>query len=208
MFGMVFHRGSLIVTIVKIMVIAVCVGFIGCASNQGMRSTRLTANDFVVTEDKITADLHASDFLNQRTSESRPMVIVVQKVENLTSDIMTEAEQWMAVRRVIDSLPIQELRSTKNIRLVIPRERHNQLHAREYARLPDVDAELKPTHLMTARFQSAVRAARAVKSEHSLTDARSEYYYFAYTITDLVGREIGWASSFEFSREGRGLLID
>ena len=178
----------------------------GCLLSCGPRksvSTRLTADDFYVTEQKIRQDLASSSFLANRGPDSEPMVIVVNKVENLTSDIITEAEQWMAVQRVIDSLPVQELRQTKNIRIILPRERYEQLRD-DIGHSDQPTDNLNPTHLMYAQFESSTRAARSKE----MTDSRTEYYYLAYRITDIQGREIGWSSSFEFQREASGTVID
>lgn len=181
--------------------VAVCLG--GCASGPPA-STRLTADDFAVTESRIRQDLAASDFLARRGPDSPPMIIVVRDVENATSDVITEAEQWMAVHRVVDSFPVQALRQTKNIRFVLPRERYAMLRE-EIDAVDAPDTSLNPTHVMDAQFESITRGAA---ERRKVTDRRTEYYYLAYRIVDLQGREVGWNSSFEFQREASGTIID
>ncbi len=182
--------------------LAVAMGVaVGCTA--APKSTRLTADDFAVTEAKMRDDLAQSDFLRERSPDSPPMIIVVDRVENLTSDVIPLAEQWMAVYRVIDALPIRELRETKNIRIILPRQRYEMLADKGLALAPD--GGLKATHLMYAEFRSSSRATR---SEGQLTDRRMEHYLLTYRITDTVGREIGWASNFEFRRIARGDVID
>ena len=71
----------------------------GCASS-GPRSTRITQSDLDATVSEMVASLAGSDFLRNRTADSPPIVIVTNKVENLTDDVIPISEQWMLVARL------------------------------------------------------------------------------------------------------------
>jgi hypothetical protein len=119
--------------------------------------------------------------------------------------VITIAEQWMFVARVAHSLPVQELRQKKNLAMQIPPERHALLRRSGFE--GELGGGADPTHVMTATFLSADRAA-AVGQAENLTNRRSDFYYLEYSITDVNSREIVWSDRFEFQREAVGLVID
>ena len=182
--------------------VAVLVMMIGCGSTQ-TRSTRLTTSDFDVTTQEMVASLARSDFLADRRAKSPRMIIVINRVQNLTTDVITLSEQWMFVAKVAHSLPIQEMSRHKNIVFQITPERHALLREAGFDR--ELTAAPSPTHVMTATFQSARRAAR---DSDAMTNLRSDLYNMEYSITDLRSRDIAWTDKFEFKREAAGLLID
>src|SRR4051812_32541014 len=92
----------------------------GCAT--APRTTVLQAGDLDATTTAMAAKLADSRFLAERTPESPKMTIAVSKVENLSSDIITESEEWSLMQRVRDSLPIMQLGAQKNLVFVIPAE--------------------------------------------------------------------------------------
>src|SRR5947207_13385421 len=87
------------------------------------KDARIQGDDLDVMADKMAASIAASPAFRDRTPESAPMVISIQKVENLTDQVMTEGEQWGVIAKIRGSLPIQALRQQKNITFVMPRER-------------------------------------------------------------------------------------
>ncbi len=167
-------------------------------------SSRLTQGDLDATVNAMAASLAASDFLAGRNATSSPIVIVTNRVQNLTDDIIPVAEQWMLIARVQTTLPIRVMGDQKNIRFVIPPERYEQLLAHGFSE--DASKGLEPTHVMAATFLSARRAG--AKNKNGLTDSRLNYYYLEYSIFDLSGREILWSDAFEFKRSAFGKVID
>jgi hypothetical protein len=175
-------------------------------SSQG-RSTVIRAADFDAATQEMVASLSASDFLRDRTPTSPPIIITIDKVENLTSDIIPPGEQWMLMARLQGALPVRELGRTKNIRFQIPPERRLLTQEGGYrGDFTDPAAETPPTHVMKALFRSSTRTGRT-KSQGLVND-RLDYYTMQYVIESLQTREIVWTDSFEFKRQATGLAID
>ena len=87
------HAYSRVVIAVLVLALA------GCAS-PGPQSTKLTTDDLLYTSDQMREKLGGSAVLSGRTAGSPAMVIVTDKVVNLTDDIITPAEELMIVARV------------------------------------------------------------------------------------------------------------
>ncbi len=171
---------------------------------QRSRSTRLTSHDIMAATDTMRQSLADSRWLAGRTPDSPAMIVVANRVQNLTSDVIPIAEQWMYVARVINALPIRELARQRNVRFVITPERVAAL--REAGFEVQGPGALEPTHLMTATFLSARRAGRGPGAE--VTNLRSDLYSMEYAIFDLSSRRIVWTDRFEFKRQAEGALID
>ena len=168
----------------------------GCAG--APKSTQMTSGDLDETTSVMAQKLAGSRFLADRTPESPRMVIAISKVENLSSDMIPEGEQWLLMERVKGSLPIVELGKQRNIAFVIPAEHLKAAKAKgtlpeEYA------ANRKPTHEMAATFLSGTRV-----SGKDRTDA----YFVEYRITDLTSGTLDWNETFEFKRAAAGLAYD
>lgn len=175
--------------------------FPACASKP--RTTRLQLDDFNAAAAKMAQSLAASRFLAERGPDSPPIIVTVNKIENLTDDIITPAEQWMFIEKVRTTLPIRELREQKNITFQIPIEQQRMLAADGF----DMDpfAGPKPTHVMKAAFLSTPRMGL---DDNRNIDRRVDFYYMEYAITDLNSRQLVWIDTFEFKRQAFGLLID
>ncbi len=182
-------------------VMLVC-ALVGCATVP--QSTRLRASDFDFTIEKMAESLAASAFLAERTADSPPIYITINKVENLTSDIIPVAEQWMLVARVQGALPLRALSKQKNIRFQITPEQHQML--RDAGFDGDLGQAPATTHVMSAQFLSAPRTASHKKEKY--VNIRQDYYYLEYAINDVNTRQIEWNDSFEFKRVASGLTID
>jgi len=174
---------------------------LGCAATP--RSTRLQPEDFNATVQHMVERLAASDFLAPRDADSEPVYITINKVENLTSDIITQAEQWMLMARVQGALSKPAL-ARKRVYFQITPEQHARLRAEGFA--GDLDRLPRTTHVMKAVFMSARRSERDPK--HGYTLGEQDYYYLEYTITDLATRHTVWTETFEFKRQAVGLAID
>src|SRR5688572_30291523 len=94
------------------------------------RSTRMTVNDFDDMAAEMAQSLARSPMLAGRNADSPPMVVSINKVENLSSDVMSEGEQWGVIAKIRGSLPIRELRQTKNVAFVIPAEQTRRMRRR------------------------------------------------------------------------------
>lgn len=174
-------------------------GLTGCSS--APKSSRMTAADMTDMAQAMASSLAQSETVRQRTPQSPRWVIAIQKVENLTQDVMTESEQWGVMARLQGSLPITALYDQRNIRFVIPAER-----TRAIRQQPDLKGyeqafggERAPTHVMTATFRSATRA-----------DARnrSDYYYCDFVMQELASGQTVWNDRFEYKRIAKGHVWD
>lgn len=185
---------------------AACV--IGCLSGcrTADRTTRLQIGDLNKTVQQMAASLARSDFLADRSPSSPRAVIVINKVRNLTSDIIPEGEQWMLVARVRAALPMRGLEREKNIVFVITPDRARLLHDVGFDDVGDTRLAITPTHVMSATFRSATRTA--VDVQVGFADGRTDFYFHEYAIDHIESRETVWTDRFEFKREATGLVID
>lgn len=133
------------------------------------------------------------------------MVIVINKVENLTTDLIPPAQQWMLMARLRGALPIQELADRRNI--VFQVEPQRWALVREAGFDGDLGTAKPPTHVMSAVYRSARREVRDPK-EHGAVVAVTDLYDLRYTITNLQTRQIEWTDDFLIKRYARGLRID
>jgi len=175
---------------------------VGCRS--GPSSTDFTQDDLDTAVNEIAASLAASDFIAGRTPDSPRIVLVTNQVRNLTDNIMTTSERWMTIARLQSTMPIRAMADQNNIVFVLPPERVEDLRQSGFDE--PLPTGLEPTHVMTATFYSAERAAR--EAGDRITSIRQNFYYLEFSITDLEGREVLWSDAFEFGRAARGNIID
>jgi hypothetical protein len=168
----------------------------GCASSPP-QSTRLTTDDLQTVTIEMAERLRGSDFLRDRTADSPRIIVAIQKVENLSMDIITEGERWYLLERVVGSNPIMSLRQSRNIGFVIPAERVQK--TREVTGDSEFARGRAPTHEMTATFRSVTRAAGL---------DRTDLYACEYRVTELASGKIAWTDVFEFKRAAAGKAYD
>lgn len=167
----------------------------GCSTPA--RASTLTGDDLVVTTDQMASRLAASEFLGTRTPDSPPIVVAIDKVQNLTSDLIPEGQQWWMMARVRDQLNTNTLRRDRNVRFVIPQQFLRE--GMERGNFEEGVAQRAPTHEMAATFRSATRFAKA---------ARTDAYMCEYRITDITTGELQWTGEFEFKRAAFGKAYD
>ena len=171
------------------------VGVIACSSPP--QTTRMTADDLEVISRELASGVAVSQAVIERTPDSPLWIVSIDKVQNLSSDVMTESEQWSVVQRLRGTLPVQALWKQKNIRFVIPPERRQALETiDEFERY---GAQRKPTHQMTVTFRSLTRADEA---------NRTELYYCEFELFELTSSQLIWSDKFEYKRAAAGHLWD
>jgi len=171
----------------------------GCAAPA--RTTRLTTDDLEQISAEIAQQFAASELFTRRTRNSPMWVIAIRKVENLTSDIMTQAEKWYVMERFRASAPIEALRAQKNIRFVLPAAKRRAVreHFKVQEETPGFGNQRAPTHVMEGVFRSVTRAT---------SRGRTELYYFEATLVDLSTGEPIWSGRFEYKRAAREHVWD
>lgn len=165
-----------------------------CAASAPPRTSRLAAEDFDLVSAELAAKLAASDFLGDRAPDSPIITVAVSKVENLSTDLLSEGEKWMLVDRALDSLAMKDLKNNKAIRFVIPAEKLEMLR-RTLGPDEQVAADRAPTHTLTARLRSVTRTAGA---------DRTDLYDCEFRIVEIASGEIVWSDSAALKRVARG----
>lgn len=145
--------------------------------------------------------LTQSAALADRDANSPAWVVSIDKVRNLSSDVMTEAEQWAVMADLRSSVALGTLRQQKNIRFVLPPERVVKMRSDDDAYEFDrsFGSDRQPTHVMTATFRSVTRAQ---------AKARTDLYYCEFEILEFATGQPIWTDRFEFKRQARGKLWD
>ncbi len=171
-----------------------------CAATP-QRSSRMTADDFDAMIAAMAASLAHSDPVALRTADSPRWVITIDRVLNLSSDVMTDAEQWAIMARLRGAAPIRALWDQKNIRFVIRAERVEKIRRDPdlYAFDDSFGAERRPTHQMSATFRSITRATAR---------DRTDLYYCEFEILDMASGEPVWSDRFEYKRSAHGHVWD
>lgn len=208
----------------------------GCATTPPLRTTRLTDADLTQAVLAIRDQLAGSDFLAGRTADSPQARLVLRRVENLSTDRISVAEQWSLAARILSEPEMQALLRSKNITLQLPPEKIRLLETqrqplsksqgRGLSRpqsgpgFPALKPEHRPTHLLRAQIASATRAGSFPPGRGLLgplqnrtlsnpkTNIRKEYYFITFVIENLQTRELLWQGTAELAREAEGTIID
>lgn len=171
----------------------------GCATAR--RSTRFTIDDLDQIALAMARSLARQSVIAHRNQDSPAWVVSIDKVRNLTSDVMTDAERWAVVAHLRGMLPLRSLEDRYNITFVIPVERRESLRAylKEYESDDQFGRGRRPTHQMAATFRSLTRA----QAHH-----RTEMYHCQFEMVELGTRRLIWADEFEFKRAAVGHVWD
>ncbi len=168
----------------------------GCAS--APKTSRIDVSDFDAMAAAMAESLSSSEALATRGPGSEPWVITVDKVTNLSDDVMTTAEQWSVMQRIAGSLPVRALRENQNVSMVLPRGRSDAVLAEAEGQLPGA-LRTTPTHVLHATFRSL---------ERTQADRRTDVYFCEFELFDIADGEPVWTDRFEYKREARGHIWD
>lgn len=173
-------------------------GCVGCAVTRE-RSTRLTTEDVKEMAEQMASSMASSDFLRERSPESERMVVALDHVENLSSDVVPVSEQWYLMERLRASTPLASLGAQRNIAFVIPAEQMNQLRDRSGAEAALFGAGRAPTHAMRGVLRSVTRSTGI---------NRTDLYSFEVRVIALASGDLAWSDSFELKRAAVGRQYD
>lgn len=161
----------------------------------------MTVGDIEAMGAAMAQSLATSDALRGRDADSPRWVVSIDKVLNLSSDVMTEAEQWAIMARLRSTLPVTTMAKQHNLHFVLPPERIEML--RDHPDAPELGEGLatdrRVTHTLAATFRSVTRAT---------DDQRSELYYCQFELFDLREGVPVWIDQFEYKRAARGKIWD
>jgi len=181
-----------------------CLLLLSCSTPA--RSTRMTVDDIEAMGAAMAQSLAASDALRGRDADAPRWTVSIDKVLNLSSDVMTEAEQWAIMARLRGTLPVARMAKQHNLHFVLPPEKIEMLrdNFRGQPDAPELGEGLaadRPgvTHTLAATFRSVTRATG---------DRRSELYYCAFELFDLRAGVPVWTDRFEYKRAARGKIWD
>lgn len=189
-------RVARVLTIAAILV-GVAAGGVACASTQ--KTTRLTTDDVKELAVQMAASLAQSDLLKERSPASERIVVAMDKVENLSSDVVPVSEQWYLMEGIRASSPIDALRAQRNVVFVIPAAQLQQLKDRVGAEAALAGAGRDPSHAMRGVLRSVTRTAGV---------DRTDLYSFETRLIDLGSGDVVWSDSFEIKRAAVGKQYD
>lgn len=169
----------------------------GCAS-AAPRTTRLTTRDLNDMATLVALNLRNSEWMTARSEQSEPVIIAMEKVENLTDDIIPRGEQWAIMTKVRANADMVRVGREKAITFVMSKDA--VLGAAERGTMDGAEqSRVNPTHEMSATMRNATR---------SVKDARTDVYLCEFRITSLTTGELKWLDTFEVKRQAFGLTFD
>ncbi|QDU70240.1 hypothetical protein [Mucisphaera calidilacus] len=163
------------------------------------QTTRTETDDFIVMSEQIAAAMLNSEAIAERRPDSEPWVVVADRFENLSSEVITPAEQKSIVRRIIAAAPLDQLSQQKNITFVITWQETQGLSEPTTAGVSGLAAARNPTHTLTVTFRSATRAQ---------AKSRTDAYFIEYELTDLRDGTRVWQGDVGYKRAARGHIWD
>ena len=162
------------------------------------RTTKVTMRDLDDMATIVALNLRNSDWMTSRDSTSEQVVVAMDKVENLTDDIIPSGEQWAIMTKIRTNANMVRIGREKAISFVIPKE--FLIHAQQSGNIDNTFADLRsPTHEMSATLRNTTR---------SIKDARTDVYICEFRITALATGELKWLDTFELKRQAFGLTFD
>ena len=173
---------------------------LGCT---GPQNSRIQVNDYLEMTDAMAQSLRQSEAFARRSADSEPWVVSFDKVLNLSSEIMTQGEQWGVVAMVRGAQPINSLWNDKRVAFVIPAQYAIDQRGTLDAERADkgFGTERGVTHTITSTFRSVTRVREDGKG-------RTDVYACEFQMLDLNTNEPVWLDTFEFKRSATGSVRD
>ncbi len=166
--------------LVLVMVLCAC-------SAPRLQNTRLDATDLVVMTDRMAESLLASPEIASRDGEAVPWIISVDRVMNLSSDVVPHRELWVFMGRLRGLLNQSDL-AGRNITFVLSPEQAAALNQRNS---DPTNQRATPTHALAATFHSLTLDDRS---------ARSDTYVCVFNLIELTTDRVLWEDRYEVKR--------
>jgi hypothetical protein len=168
---------------------------VSCAGGGRAPTTRMDVRDYQAMTSALGAELSRAQPIAGRGPDMPTMTIAMDRVENLTTDIITEGEGWFLMDRVREAQDIVALSRERSVRFVIPAARTDAIRGIA----PEALGERAPTHALRATIRSATRQAG---------DDRTEVYDIEYRLVEIESGEAVWTGTFPFKRAAAGRAWD
>ncbi|MEQ9461140.1 MAG: hypothetical protein RIG82_09340 [Phycisphaeraceae bacterium] len=169
------------------------------ACAEPVRTTRTDTEDFSRMSSAIAQDLLAAPAIAERRPDSQPWVIVADRIENLSSEVLSPLERKATIRRILSGAPLKQLADNKNITFIVPMDDVQNARNTGIPELQQLAANRQPTHRLAATFRSATRAQ---------AKQRTDAYDCAFELLDLQTGQLLWTGSIEFKRAAVGHIWD
>jgi hypothetical protein len=169
----------------QLLLAAALVASIAACSAPRVQTTRLGSADLVAMTDAMAQSILASETLTGSPAAPSPVVIVIDRAVNRTSDVIPQRELWGFLARLQAQLAESPELRQRQIRFVLPAERAAELNVREGF---DERGRIPPTHALTATFYSVSTASR---------QSRTDAYLCHFLIIDLHTDALAWQDRYE-----------
>ncbi len=168
----------------------------GCSAPA--RTSRLTVADMEEVSVAMSQSLLQSETIRSRTRESAPWVVAMNRVENLSSDVITVSERWSMMQGLQNELSLSALANERNLTFVIAAE-----HLRHLQEQKDIDPGFgsgrAPTHQLGATIRSITRQADL---------HRTDAYIVEFRMTDIDSGQQVWSGEYPIKRAAFGRSWD
>ncbi len=174
-----------------------CVTGCGAGGPPKVRTTFLNSVDLVDMTDRMAQSFAGDEVIGQRTSQSSPWVVSIDRIHNYTNQIIPERQKWLYITRLRGQLAQSDLARQRNIIWIVPPDQWARLQDELGDQPPEL--RMKPTHTLTGQFDALTNTSGK---------GRSDTYLCSYFLVDLrTGAEV-WHGSWEVKRAVSGKTYD
>ncbi len=197
-----FTRAAVIAIAIPL-ALATLVSFTGCAAPS--RTSTYDSAALLSSAESVREAFASSTFLSGRSQSSPEIRLLVDKLENFSSERLTRTDQLATVWRVVSDDGVLDLLRQRNVRVYFAPRDDDALARVVGANYRDWSSPDKPTHILNARFNSITRGSSL---SGSLTDQRADDFLLNFNIIeDASGAQL-WSHTARFKRSSFGTQVD
>lgn len=179
------------------------IALVACGKRDEQTSIYQPEQLLSATED-LRDSLAASELLRDRNESSPEIRLLVDRLENFSSERMPRTDQLMAVARVVSDDGMLQMLRSKNARVVFVRDDLTTLNNLGIRSVYGSGAQ-PATHQLNARFYSITRTK---SSDAGPSDSRSDEFSIIFGIVDTATGGQVWSASSRFRRASVGRQVD
>jgi len=175
----------------------------GCAGPS--RTSTYDSAALLSSAESVREAFASSTFLAGRNASSPEIRLLVDKMENFSSERLTRTDQLATVWRVVSDDGVLELLRQRNVRVYFAPRDDDAMARVVGANYRAWSSPDRPTHILNARFNSITRGQSLAGS---LTDRRDDDFLLNFNvIEDATGAQL-WSHTARFSRASVGTQVD